>query len=169
MTKNVFRKSLVIGIIILFVGASVTSGISRNVEKITLKNYIFNNDPPEEERNETFGGTNFDDSWSVQQTTDGGYIITGYTFSYGAGGFDVWLIKTDADGSEIWNKTFGGTNDDVGYSVQQTSDGGYIITGYTTSYGAGFDDVWLINFSCGTGTTRNAADRHREACGYSDA
>jgi hypothetical protein len=91
----------------------------------------------------TFGGSNYDFANSVRQTTDGGYIITGATNSYGAGGWDVYLIKTDANGIAIWTKTFGGSNDDVGNSVQLTLDGGYIITGSTQS-GAGEYDVYLI-------------------------
>jgi hypothetical protein len=95
----------------------------------------------------TFGGTGRDYGNAVQQTTDGGYIIAGYTLSFGSGGDDVWLVKVDMNGNQTWGATYGGSASDVAYAVKQTSDGGYIVVGHTLSYGAGVHDVWLIRIA----------------------
>jgi len=93
---------------------------------------------------QTFGGANYDYSRSVKQTSDGGYIIAGTTDSIGAGLSDFYLIKTDSSGSKQWEDTFGGAQNDYGWCAQETTDGGYILAGETSSYGAGSTDVWLI-------------------------
>jgi len=92
----------------------------------------------------TYGGIDDDRAFSVQQTSDGGYIVAGETGSFGAGAVDIFLIKTDANGNVQWAKTYGGTGDDLAYSVQQTSDGGYIVAGATGSFGEGWGDFFLI-------------------------
>jgi hypothetical protein len=93
---------------------------------------------------QTFGGSNYDQGWSVQQTTDGGYIVSGLSMSFGLGNIAVYLIKTDASGVEQWNQTYGGSASDLSICVQQTIDGGYIIAGQTNSFGAAGDNMYLI-------------------------
>jgi hypothetical protein len=102
------------------------------------------NSTGDEEWNKTFGGLPDDWGGSVYQTEDGGFIVTGDTKTYTSGGFDFWLIKTDSDGNEEWNNTFGRSNaDDTGHSVKPTSDGGYIILGVSTVFSSD-TDIWLI-------------------------
>ncbi len=92
--------------------------------------------------NKTYGRN---DALDMQQTSDGGYIIAGDTDSdsYGAGGADAWLIKTDAEGNKLWDKTFGGNGSDAN-DVQQTNDGGYILAGYISHNDNVSGDAWLI-------------------------
>lgn len=91
-----------------------------------------------------YGGTNVDHAYCVQQTQDTCFIIAGYTNSFGAGGYDFYLIKTDTSGNVKWAKTYGGSDWEFAYSVQQTSDGGYIIAGGTYTNTAGDEDVYLV-------------------------
>lgn len=111
------------------------------------------------------GGSGGEYIQSAQQTSDGGYIMTGWTFSFGGSGGDVLLAKLDDSYNVSWAKMTGGSGLDEANSVQQTSDGGYIVSGYTTSYGAGNYDFLLIKFNSsgdidwaraiGTSTTDN--------------
>ena len=93
----------------------------------------------------TFGGSGEDVCYSVLQAADGGYILAGSTTSYGAGGCDFWLVKTDANGALLWSRTFGGFYDDGCLSATPTSDGGYLLAGYTCSSDAAESaDSWIV-------------------------
>ncbi len=92
----------------------------------------------------TMGGPGDDEGWAVLETEDGGYLIGGFTESSGAGGKDLWLVKTYSDGYERWTKTFGGPGDDWGVAVLETKDGGYAAVGITTSSGSGGSDGWIV-------------------------
>jgi len=92
----------------------------------------------------TIGGEKDEVGFSLIQTSDGGYAIAGHTKSFSAGDWDVYLVKLDAKGNLQWTRTIGGESDDIGHSLIQTSDGGYAIAGYTISFGAGGEDVYVV-------------------------
>ncbi len=92
----------------------------------------------------TYGGNGSDRANHIQQTSDGGYIVAGETQSFGAGGGDVWALKLRTDGTVEWQKTYGGVSWDLAHSVQQASDGGYMVAGETLSFGVGGGDVWVL-------------------------
>jgi len=92
----------------------------------------------------TYGDFEWDWGASVDITDDGGFVVVGGTQSFGAGGIDIWLIKTDSSGGVQWDRTFGGVQDDYASAVQQTSDSGYIIAGQTRSFGPAFQNGYLL-------------------------
>ena len=92
----------------------------------------------------TFGGAGADQGWDVQETYDGGYIMVGTTESAGAGGSDLWLVRTDPDGSELWSRTVGGGGYDAGFAVVQTGDSGFVAAGVTADSGAGGTSAFLV-------------------------
>ena len=95
----------------------------------------------------TIGGADWDFAYSLQATTDGGFIIGGTTYSYGHGNADGYIVKTDANGDTLWTKTYGGLKDDEFKSVIQTADLNYALTGYTKSYNDSLGDVWVLKIN----------------------
>ena len=92
----------------------------------------------------TFGGPEHDEAHAVRIARDGSYVVAGFTESFGAGGVDTWLLKLDADGSVQWQKTYGGSRDDLTWTVGDTFDGGAIVGGTTESFGGGGSDLMLL-------------------------
>ncbi|MDD5224297.1 MAG: hypothetical protein PHE84_09915 [bacterium] len=95
----------------------------------------------------SYGGTVAEFPSFIQPTSDGGYIVAASTNSFGAGSYDSWVLKLNSDGTVAWQKTYSGTSDDYAYSIQQTTDGGYIAAGLTQSFGAGYYDFWVLKLN----------------------
>lgn len=91
-----------------------------------------------------YGGSNDDVAYCIQTTPDDGFIIAATTRSYGAGGYDMYIIKTNSTGDVSWTKTFGGLDNEWANSIALTSDGGYIIAGSTESFSKGGYDAYLV-------------------------
>jgi len=92
----------------------------------------------------TYGGVNAEDILAVTGTADGGFVLLGSTSSFGAGSFDIYMLRVNLNGDTLWTKTIGGLAEDDGMALQQTSDGGFIVTGQTKSFGAGAEDAYLL-------------------------
>ncbi|MEO0251951.1 MAG: PQQ-binding-like beta-propeller repeat protein [candidate division WOR-3 bacterium] len=90
-----------------------------------------------------YGGSDYDLAYSICPANDGGYVVLGFTLSYGSGARNVYLFKIDENGNKIWDRTFGGSNDDEAYSICQAKGGGYVLAGYTDSFGMS-RDIYLI-------------------------
>ena len=109
--------------------------------------------------NKTYGGGNRDEAKCVIQTVDGGYAIAGFTESFGNGGFDFWLVKTNTVGDVQWIRTFGETKNDSAWSLVQASDGGYVMAGPTQT-NSGLYDFCLVktDVESGLAWTDSTAD-----------
>ncbi|MCH8903781.1 MAG: gliding motility-associated C-terminal domain-containing protein [Bacteroidetes bacterium] len=94
--------------------------------------------------NKAWGGSVNDGARDLIENDDGSLVIVGYTGSYGSGGRDILLIKTDSEGSLLWSKTYGGALSEDASSLTKTLDGGYAIAGYSMSFGAGVRDAYLV-------------------------
>ncbi|MHC1593293.1 MAG: CARDB domain-containing protein [Methermicoccaceae archaeon] len=130
-------------------GGYVLAGITSSYGNGSLDGWFVKTHPNGTEMwNRTFGGLAQDGVVDISPTEDGGYVLAGYTASYGAGGDDAWLIRTDFAGTEVWNLTYGNISSDRANTAMQTSDGGYALAGYTASYGAGSCDAWLLKLAC---------------------
>ena len=90
------------------------------------------------------GGDDNDAAYDVISTSDGNLALTGYTYSYGLGGRDMWVMKLSQDGDIIWDKNFGKYYNDMGYSIKETSDGGFVIAGYTDVYSTQYRYMWVV-------------------------
>lgn len=112
----------------------------------------------------TFGGSNEDDAIDIVEANDGGYVVLGFTNSIDGDitgktnpDQDYWLLKLNQNGDKIWDKTYGGSQNDQATGLSKTNDGGYIISGYTSSFdgdvseNAGFQDYWIVKVD-GQGT-----------------
>jgi len=91
-----------------------------------------------------YGGSEVDMAYSIQPTSDGGFVVVGGTLSFGAGNNDIWLVKLDALGDTVWTHTYGGAGSESGKSVEVTADGGYIVAGYVDITGGGNYRVYLM-------------------------
>jgi hypothetical protein len=122
-----------------------------------------------------YGGGNGDMPYSVRQTSDGGYIVAGETRSFGSGGKDIWVLKLYSNGDIEWQRTYGGSNDEEPSTIQQTRDEGFVIAGWTNSFGAGLNDFWVLKLysngdiewqrTYGGGGVENARSIHQTSDG----
>jgi hypothetical protein len=131
---------LIFSILVLLIGVNEFKGVEAPNNKVQEEGGVI----PTVQLNLTYGGINFDRASAITAVSDGGYLVAGNTISFGAGSYDMWLVKTDSNGVHQWNQTYGGTDMDEASAIIEVSDGGYLLAGYTESFGTGQSDVWLI-------------------------
>ena len=126
-------------------GNYVVAGYTRDENSGANDAWVLQLDPDGELMWEkTYGGDKADEAKSIIQTRDGGFAIAGFSYSYGKGNSDIWLLRIDGKGRELWKKVYGGTGTDRGHSLVETFDGGYMVAGFTTSLGQGKADMVVL-------------------------
>lgn len=128
-------------------GFYIVAGVTKSLDAGDI--YIFKLDGNGNklwERN--YGGDRYDDATSVIGTDDGGYIVAGLTYSFGSGKGDVYILKIDDSGNKVWDRVFGGPDEDGALSIERF-DFGYVISGWTSSFGQGKSDLYLIGMDKG--------------------
>ena len=126
----------------------IITGMTQNIDSVYGDVFLIRTDSNGDTLwTKTYGGEDSDQGHSVQQTSDGGFIIVGNTWHLGTDAYNVYLVRTNLSGDTLWTRSYGGNDDDFGYSVQQTTDSGFIIVGSTSSFGAGGRDVYLIKIN----------------------
>jgi len=97
----------------------------------------------------TYGGSDNESIYSIQQTEDDGFIMAGYTYSFGTGKADAWVLKLDENGEITWQKSYGDESGDYACSIQHTEDGGYIVSGQTSYFYYEYSkpDIWVLKLN----------------------
>jgi hypothetical protein len=132
------KNIIFLGILFIFANSTLTNATRENLYGISSHN------PLVTQWEFFYGGPGEDRARGIIQTSDGGFAFVGRTTSYGVGGNDGWLVKTDANGVVQWNQTYGGNLNDDLISIIETADKGFFLAGTTESFGNGENDIWLI-------------------------
>lgn len=134
-------------------GGYAISGSSNSYDGSDLDMYLIrtdNGDPATELWSHTYGSSDLDEAWAVVECNDGGFAVVGYTYGFGAGSNDIYFVRTNPSGNELFSQTYGGSDSDAGFDVVALGDGGFILVGTTMSYGNNpgeKTDIWLIRIT----------------------
>jgi len=93
-----------------------------------------------------WGGSGYEKAWKIANDSSNNIYVAAYTSSYGAGNNDAWLVKFNSDGVQLWNRTWGGTNAEVGMSVAIDDSDNIYLVGYTGTFGAGGFDTFIVKY-----------------------
>ena len=130
-------------------GFVLTGAFISNTQTDTDLGLVKANAAGDVEWERVYGGIDAEWGQQVWPTSDGGYLVSGHTASYGAGSWDGYVLRTDPNGTLLWTQTFGGESDDRGFAVEQTMDGDAIVAGWAWSFGSGMGDVYLLKIDDG--------------------